>query len=142
MKKIIKYKCDYCSNIFNSEKNCKEHEDRHIRIARANQMLSDGKTLKEIQDKYNIWNSLPDYLNNVTQRNCFMIPHWQCCDNPAYTIIHIRLDGYVKLYGCGSQSGYYSDYIPINSSDLMNPRPEKELFIDKRYLIKKIYGVN
>lgn len=50
---------------------------------------------------------------------------------PSYIIIRIRLDGYVKLYGCGSQSGYYSDYVPINSSDLMNQRYKKDLFINK-----------
>lgn len=133
MKKIIKYQCDYCGESFSSKEMCLEHECRHIMTDKANEMLKSGYTLKEIQDECNIWYNLPEYLYDVTKDNCFKISHWQCCDKPAYTIIYISLDGRVNVNGCGSWAGYYGNYVRINSSDLRNPRPKEELFIDPRY---------
>lgn len=59
--------------------------------------------------------------------------NWQCCDKPAYRITHIFFDGKVNVRGCGSWSGYYSNRLRLESSDLKNPRPKEELFIDSRY---------
>lgn len=133
MKKVIKYKCDCCGDLFDSEEACLEHEDRHERIYKANRMLRDGCTLKEIQDECNIWYSVPDYLESVTTDNCFVVKHWQCCDKPAYKIDTIYMDGRVRLWGCGSWSGYYGDYVSLSFLCLGDPRPKEELFIDKRY---------
>lgn len=138
MKQVIKYKCDHCGDLFDSEKECLEHEDRHERIYKANKMLQEGYTLKEIQDECNIWYVVPKRLENVNTDNCFIVSHWQCCNKPAYRIDIINMDGSVRLWGCGSWSGYYGCDVHLSSNALIDPRPKEELFIDKRY--KKMYS--
>ena len=96
-------------------------------------MLSDGKTLEEINNECHFWSEVPDYLKNVTKDNCFVISHWQCCDKPAYRIIQISNNGWLKLLGRGSWSGYYGSELGIHDNNLKNPRPKKELFVDPRY---------
>lgn len=138
MKQVIKYKCDLCGELFDFENDCRAHEDRHERIYRANDMLRNGRTLKEIQDECNIWHEVPKKLENVNTDNCFVVRHWQCCDKPAYKIDTINMDGSVRLWGCGSWSGYYGHDIYLYSNLLLNPHPAEELFIDKRYA--EMYG--
>ena len=133
MKEVTKYKCDYCGDLFDSETECIQHEKRHKMIDKANQMLKNGHTLKEIQDECNIWYKVPEHLENVTTDNCFIISHWQCCDKPAYKIDYIYMNGRVRMWGCGSWSGYYGDEVSLSSQCLNNPYPKEELFIDKRY---------
>lgn len=133
MEQVIRYKCKYCGSLFCTEELCLEHEDRHKRIDKANQMLSKGCTLKEIQDECNIWYEVPKYLENVNKDNCFQISYLQCCDKPAYQITDIRMDGMIRLWGCGSWSGYYGENMRLTSDNLIDPRPKEELFVDKRY---------
>lgn len=96
-------------------------------------MLDEGFTLKQINDECKIWYKVPKHLENVNKDNCFKISYWQCCDKPAYRITHIFFDGKVNVWGCGSWSGYYGNRLNLSSSDLKNPRPKEELFIDSRY---------
>lgn len=132
MERVIKYKCVYCGNLFDSKDVCQEHETRHKKIDRANQMLDNGCTLKEIQDECNIWYKLPEHLENVTKHNCFIVSHWQGCVRPAYQITDINFKGSVWLHGCGSYCwGSYGKYVGLHSIELINPRPEEELFIAK-----------
>lgn len=133
MKKVIKYECEYCGDLFGSEEYCLEHEDRHKRIERANQMLKNGHTLKQIQEECKIWYNLPDYLESVNQDNCFIVSYWQCCNKPAYRITYIDMDGRVQLWGCGSWSGYYGNLVGLNFPYLKTPHPKEALFVDKRY---------
>jgi len=133
VEKVIKYKCSDCGELFDSEERCLEHEDRHGRINKANEMLNDGHTLQEIQDACDIWYSIPEHLKNVNKYNCFVISWWQCCDKPAYCIDYIYMDGTVRVWGCGSWNGYYGNPVSLNSSDLKNPHSKDELFVDKRY---------
>lgn len=136
IEKVIKYKCLYCGDLFNSEEECISHENRHKRIEKANKMLDEGYTLQEIQDSCDIWYSIPEHLKNVNKDNCFTIPWWQCCDKPAYQIDYIYMDGKVRVWGCGSWNGYYGNAISLNSNDLRNIHGKEELFIDKRYVSK------
>lgn len=136
MEKVIKYRCSNCEELFNSEKECLEHEDKHKRIAKANEMFDEGYTLQEINNSCNIWYHIPDYLKNVNKDNCFTISYWQCCDKPAYQIVYIYMDGKVRVWGCGSWSGYYGDVLSLNSNNLRNVHDKEELFIDKRYMSK------
>lgn len=96
-------------------------------------MLDKGYTLQEIQDSCNIWYSIPEHLRNVNKDNCFTISWWQCCDKPAYQIDYIYMDGKVRVYGCGSWSGYYGDELSLSDNNLKDPRPKEELFVDPRY---------
>lgn len=89
MEKVIRYKCDYCGELFSLEEWCLKHEGSHRRSEKANEMLDEGKTLEEINNECHFWLEVPDYLKNVTKDNCFAIGHWQCCDKPAYRIVSI-----------------------------------------------------
>ena len=133
MKQVIKYQCEYCGELFDTETRCIDHEDRHLRIDQANQMLREGHTLIDIQHECDIWRAVPTHLMNVTKDNCFTISYWQCCDKPAYSIVYINMDGSVKMWGCGSWDGYCGYDLRLDSYHLYNPRPKEELFIDKRY---------
>ena len=114
------------------------YERRPERIEKANEMLNEGYTLKQINDECEIWAYVPEYLENINKDNCFRISYWQCCDKPAYQIIRIYFDGYVNVRGCGSWSWYYGNRLRIDSHDLKNPRPKEELFVDPRY--EELYG--
>lgn len=137
MKKVIRYKCDYCGELFTSEEWCLEHEESHKKSEKANEMLDAGKTLEEINIECHLWSEIPEYLNNVTKDNCFVISYWQCCDKPAYRIVSITHKWRLRLFGCGSWSGYYDSELDINNNNLQNPRPKEELFIDSRH--KEMY---
>lgn len=139
MEKVIKYKCSECGKLFDTPDDvlvCEIRHIRHERIEKANEMLNEGYTLKQINDECEIWYFVPKHLENVNKDNCFKISYWQCCDKPAYRITHIFFDGKVNVRGCGSWSGYYGNRLNLSSADLMNPRPKEELFIDSRYTNK------
>lgn len=134
IEKVIKYMCSGCGDLFDTENECLEHENRHIRINAANEMIDSGFTLQEIQDFYHIWYSIPEHLKNVNKDNCFVILYWQCCNKPAYQIDYIYMDGRVRVCGCGSWRGYFCKPLNINDSDLQNVHGKEELFIDQRYI--------
>ena len=96
-------------------------------------MLDEGYTLQEIQDSCDIWYSIPEHLRNVNKDNCFRIDFWQCCNKPAYQIDRILLNRKIRVYGCGSWSGYYGDELSLSDNNLKDPRPKEELFVDPRY---------
>lgn len=133
MEKVIRYKCEHCGDLFYNEEECIKHEERHKDIQLANEMLRDRKTLGEINNKFSIWDNLPDKLTTVTKDSCFAIPHWQCCEKPAYKITGIEFGGKLSLFGCGSWNGYYGNSVSVNSTNLLDPRPAEEWFIDHRY---------
>jgi hypothetical protein len=133
MKEVIRYQCEYCGDLFSTKEFCLEHEDKHDRIIKANQMLKSGFSLGRIQRECNIWRSVPEHLQKVNTENCFVISYWQCCDKPAYRIVEIDMSGKVRLWGCGSWSGYYGRLVGLNDFHLNNPHPKEELFVDKRY---------
>lgn len=133
MEKVIKYRCSECGKLFDTPDDAFDCESRHKRIERANEMLRKGYTLKQINDECEIWDSIPEYLENVNKDNCFKISYWQYCDKPAYQIVNIYFDGRVYIRGCGSRSGYYGNSLRLDNSILKDPRPKEELFIDSRY---------
>ena len=130
MEKVIRYKCEKCGKLFENEAKCIQHEDRHLRVGKANEMLEAGHTLMEIQDECSIWDSVPEHLENVTKDNCFEIPYWGC-DKPVYKIVNITLDGCVGVYGYIPWNGWFGGGLPLNSTDLRNPRPKEELYVYK-----------
>ena len=105
MEKVIKYKCSECGELFDIPENALACERRHKRIEKANDMLEEGYTLKQINEECKIWGSVPEHLENINK----------------------------DVRGCGSWSGYYGNRLNLSSSDLKNPRPKEELFIDSRY---------
>ena len=136
MQIVTKYKCDHCGELLNGEEECIKHEDKHTRVNKANEMLKDGCTLQEINNETHIWREVPEYLKEITKDNCFRISYWQCCEKPAYQITYIHFSNYdccVEVRGCGSWDGYYGNKLLLDSTNLKNPRPKEELFVDKRY---------
>lgn len=127
IEKIIKYRCLKCGEFFNVEEECINHIDRHERINKANRMLDNRHTLQEIQNECNIWDSVPEHLQDVNKDNCFVILCWQCCDKPAYRIIHIEMDGRVRVQGCGN--GYYGESLKLDSRKLRDVHNKEELFV-------------
>ena len=55
MQQVIKYKCKYCSSLFNSKETCLEHEAQHQRILQANSMLKTGHSLEKLENDCKIW---------------------------------------------------------------------------------------
>lgn len=133
MRKIIQYKCDYCGDCFDSDKTCQTHEEMHKRVIRARQMLENGCTLSQINKECNIWRRIPENLKDVTKDHCFTISYWQCCDQPAYQIIDIDINGRLYLSGCGSWVGYYGAWVSIDSNNLRYVHDSGKLFVDPRY---------
>lgn len=133
LERVIKYRCSRCGKLFDTEDQCNGHEDLHKRITKANIMLDKGYTLQEINDACNIWYSVPTYLQKVNKDNCFRIDFWQCCSKPAYRIDRILINRKIRVYGCGSWSGYYGDELSLSDGNLKDPRPKEELFVDPRY---------
>ena len=60
MEKVIKYKCSECGKLFDTHDDALACETRHKRIERANEMLDEGYTLKQINDECEIWESVPE----------------------------------------------------------------------------------
>ena len=94
--------------------------------------LTADPTLKQINQRYFLWDNLPEYLENVTKNNCFKISYWQCCEKPAYQIKNICFDGELCIGGIASWSGYYEGYLSINDNHLKNVYPSEELYIHEK----------
>ena len=134
MERVIVYTCDYCGKYFYGTEDCLKHEQHHRNIEGANKMLWNGATLKQINQRYFLWDNLPEYLENVTKDNCFEISYWQCCKKPAYQIKSICFDGRFCIGGIGSWSGYYENYMRIDNINLKKVYQPEELYIYKYYL--------
>ena len=137
MQKVVQYKCDYCEECFDSEDDCMNHEEAHKIYDRVNKMLSEGYTLSQINEQYNIWNEIPEYLKNVTKDYCFTIPYYSS-GKPTYQICLIDTVGkLLKIRPCVQLNEYWGDYVTIGSPDLRNVHRPEELFVDRD--LKKFY---
>jgi hypothetical protein len=125
------YICEYCGEAFTIENLALDCERIHNREKLANKLLNEGKTLEDINNACDFHWSLKDIHKNITKDNCFKIPHWQCCEKPAYHITHFNGYGSPYLWGTGSWSGAYGSYIQMYNLPI--PYPKEELFIDTRY---------
>ena len=129
MEKVTVYTCSYCGEYFYFPEDCLKHEQRHKNFNDANKMFKSGSTLGKINQKYSLWDNLPEYLENVTKDNCFKISYWQCCKKPAYQIKRICFDGELCIDGIASWSGYYESYLSINDNHLKEVYSPEELYI-------------
>ncbi len=140
MKVVERYQCPECHKLEDCEYNITEHLLGHAIDERISQLWKQGKTLKEIDDLYHVFQGIiPDrpesygsFLechHDITKDNCFKISYLQCCDYPAYRIIEVTHDGLLKVWGIGGWSGGYSDYESLGC--LREPRPLSELYVYK-----------
>lgn len=130
MYKKVKYVCEYCGDDFDNEESCLRHEEKEKARLQVNKMLKEGKSLGEIQEISKFWrNGIPEYLKNVTNKECFKIPFWQYCEKPAYQIQSITLDGNLILGGCGGFYGYREGCCKITDNHLKQAFPKEKLFV-------------
>jgi len=130
MEAIEAYKCKICGEIHNQKRNAYECEFKHAQLDYANCLLDDGFTLGYINRVCGFRWSLTTEQEEVTTDNCFIISHWQCCEKPAYRVIGITNNSYIRLWGRGGWQGYYGD--EIRPEKLTKAYPKEELFIDAR----------
>ena len=132
MEEVKAYKCGVCRCTYDRETDALECEFKHARYNYANALLKKGSELSTIKYFCGFnWN-LTDEQKSITKDNCFVISHWQCCDEPAYQIRSITENGNVYVSGKGSWSGYYGNDIKIDDYHLKKPYPKDKLFIDPR----------
>ena len=90
---------------------------------------SRGSPCLKFDEECKIWSELPEYLEEVTEDNCFVISHWQCCEKPAYQIQEIEVGGRLYVSGVGSWYGAYGGYLPINDHHLKRPYGKDKLYV-------------
>lgn len=137
VKTVSRYQCPLCRELEDSEYNITNHLLDHAVDNRIQQLWKQGKTLKEIDNLYHMFQGIiPDSdsydsfckcHHNITKDSCFKISHLQCCDYPAYRIIEINHHGKIIAGGCGSWDGYYSS--KVHFGNLRDPRPLSELYV-------------
>jgi hypothetical protein len=129
-KVVTTYKCDECAAHYEERYRAYRCIFEHAKENFANALLDAGWDL----DTINYWCGfnwqLSDKQKKITKDNCFKISYLQCCDYPAYQIVHISKEGKITVGGKGSWSGYYASEVGWHS--LADPRPASELWVDKR----------
>jgi len=131
MEAIEAFKCRECGEIFKRERDAYECEFKHAQYAYANHLLKNGYELGHIGWCCGFHWILTSEQKAITQDNCFVFSHWQCCNKPAYKIISIEKGERLSLWGCGSWDGYYGGLVSIDK--LPEPHSKEELYIDGRY---------
>ncbi len=136
---VIRYKCPICSELCEEgEYFIDEHLLDHAIEDRVNELFEQGRTLKEINDLYHIFDAyVPESYDgfkpchyNITKDNCFTIPHLACSDLPIYRICHLHRCINIDVYGnSGNWLGYHKQTVGL--ANLSDPRPLSELFVYK-----------
>ena len=109
--------------LFTSENECLQHEQKCADLDAANEMLATGANLLDVLERANQSNpgwgicvsvETKEVLARITKDTGFRIRYWQCSDLPAYKPDRVRLDGKVFLYGdVGRWSGPYGDWVRV-----------------------------
>ncbi len=127
VEEVMSYKCNWCGSIHKREFDAANCAYRHARTNLANVLLNQGETLASIKYWCGFHWNLSEKQKNITKDNCFVIPHWQCCNKPAYTIVAIEDGGFLNARGKGSWSGYYGNVISLDK--LPEPHPKEKLYV-------------
>ena len=126
VEEVSAYKCNWCGEIYNREIGAAECAFKHAKTNLANALLKQGSNLEQINYMCGFHWNLSDEKKKITKDNCFIISHWQCCEKPAYQIQRIEANGLLWLWGKGSWSSGYGDYVSIDR--LPEPYPKEELY--------------
>ena len=128
---VTRYKCPICEKEYRSERDADHCGYENLKERCINHDFKAGFTLEQIFDMYGLYTGrMTDEQKRITKDNCFVFSHLQCCDRPAYQIVHIGASGRITVGGKGSWSGYYGCEVSLDS--LKNPRPKEELYVDPR----------
>lgn len=100
MKKVERFECEKCKELFKTEKACREHEAEHQRIEKAEDMLNKGCTLKEINDNCHLWKGdiLPTKLYSVTKDTKFENAAYVLNKSHISTIVGFTINGSVIFW--------------------------------------------
>lgn len=127
MKEVTMFECEYCRETHTSELLALQCEFKDKRTEYANKLLSEGWTIDQIEYSCGFHWSLKEEHKKVTKDSCFAIPHWQCCDKPAYRITRINKNGSVDVFGIGGWGGGYGNTMSLDN--LGTPHDKSELFV-------------
>jgi len=111
---VLSYKCNWCAELYDRETSACQCAFDHAKEKLAISLLDAGYTLDHINHCCGFRWQLKDEQKNITKEDCFKISWWQCCEKPAYRIVSINAYGSLKLWGKGSWSGYYGNYISLS----------------------------
>jgi len=132
----VMYKCPECGQAYDEYNRATRCAFKHARETAINADFETGDyTLENIWYQYGIQKELPQEMKAITSTSCFVVSYLQCCDEPAYQITHISVDGDITIGGDGSWNGYYQSKVGYHN--LMNPKPESELW---KYREKGLFG--
>lgn len=95
-----------------SEHSAGWHEQRLDQLDAGNTVLFNGGTIFDacLAAGYNM---PAEALEEFTQKDKLIISHWQCHDDPAYTVCRFELRG-IFCHGVGGWSGAYGDHVSIS----------------------------
>lgn len=130
VKKVERWQCTRCGVLHVYEDTairCASHHDLHDRVSDA---FREGKTLKWINDTFDLKWNLTDEQGSITKDSCFVMEHYQLCKKPAYRIVDVNPYGIVELGGIGGFMGYFSGTETIKR--LPTSHPKEELFVYSR----------
>ena len=127
---VTSYKCNWCGKLHERKSDADKCAFDHARGNYATSLLREGYPLRHINFFCRFGWKLSKEREDITQDNCFIVSHWQCCEKPAYRITSINPNGTLELSGKGSWSGYYGNSVSIDR--LPKPHPKEDLFIDAR----------
>ena len=128
--KVESYKCRWCGELYGRESDACDCAFKHAQQRLATVLLRNGNTLSYINWKCGFGWTLKDDQKDITQDNCFIFSHWQCCDKPAYRIVEIESGGWLRLFGHGSWMGGYGGI--VSPDKLPNAHPKEELYEHKK----------
>ena len=129
IKKVESYRCKWCGELFDTEQGARECAFNHAKYELANAMLRNGRELRDIEYYCHFGWKLTKEQETITNKNCFKMSYWQCCEKPAYQIVEIDNRGNLRLFGRGGWTGGYGNM--VNFDKLPKPYSEEELFIYK-----------
>ena len=127
---VTSYRCNWCGKLHKRESDADKCAFDHARGNYATSLLREDRSLSSINYFCGFGWKLTKEQEDITQDNCFVVSHWQCCDSPAYRIVSISSNGTLELRGKGSWSGYYGNSVSIDR--LPEPHPKEDLFVDAR----------
>ena len=102
MRKIFSWQCECCGRVFDDPEDCSRHETAEQLIKDVNEDFASGITLQEINEKYQLWESVPDNLKVFNRDTSFAIVVWELFCGKVYHISEILPNGDILISRYGS----------------------------------------
>jgi hypothetical protein len=102
--------------IFSNQLSAIHREEDLGKVATVNRMLDAGESIATALEATGetAWLERDrDILSQITKHVGLTISHWQCRDEPGYSLIHRTIDGWRVAGDSGSWSGYYGGTVGL-----------------------------